>query len=135
LDRLLYVKTLNNGKTIHRLTPAEADHSQSKVSIEYRAVLLIGIDLMPIRIRISMLMPIQIRIHADPTLGFTHVGKSEYFFNFYFLSQHCQFKNFLEKSKVYKLFHLLGIITDSDRRVPDRHALDANPDLDPYPAK
>ncbi len=73
--------------------------------------------------------------HAGPTPGFTHVRKSEYFLNFYLYSQHCQFKNFLEKSEVYQLFHLLEIETDSGRPDPDRHALDANPVLDPDPAK
>jgi hypothetical protein len=110
----------------------------------------IGIVLMPIWNRISMLMTTHIRIRIRigikampvPAPNFTHVEKPEYFF--YFYSQHCQIAMFIYlisvkctiilsifdtiltssgKSYVYQLFNLLGLDTD-----PDLHALDADPD-------
>jgi hypothetical protein len=43
---------------------------------------------MTIRVRLSMLMPIQTDLDLDPSQSFTQVEKSETNFNFY--SQHCQ---------------------------------------------
>ncbi len=112
------------------------NYSQRKVSIVYRAVLWIVIDLMSIRIRISMLMSIKtmpVLIRALPQV--LHMLENQnIFLNFYFYSQHCQFTNFLEKVNLINFF-ICFVLKPSDRLDPDRHALDANPDLDPDPAK
>ncbi len=88
-------------------------------------VLWIGIVLMPIRIRISMLMPIQIRMdpdwdqhdadpHADPTPSFSHVRNSIFF---PFLSQ-------LHSFASLQCFVFLS-------SVKDWQAFDVDPDPDP----
>jgi hypothetical protein len=109
-------------------------------------------------VRISMLMPIQIRIGIKkmPILrrillqSFTYVGKSEILLllvralslynvlssssvsdvSYVFSILNSTLK-FLEKSLLYKPFHLLEIGNDMDRPDPDQHDLDAVPDPDP----
>jgi hypothetical protein len=57
-------------------------------STSYHQCCGFGIVLMPIRIRLSILMPSD----PDPTPSFTHVGKSEAFkLSFYYNSQQCHF--------------------------------------------
>jgi hypothetical protein len=87
--------------------------------------------------------------NADPKFpSFTHVltllvPVLPLYRTMFYLSHQCQSNvsyvfiildnvlNFLEKSSVYQLFHLLGIDTDPDRPHPDCHVLDADSHPDP----
>ena len=76
--------------------------------------------------------------HADPTSSFTHVENPKFFFIIFshsFAGLQCFI--FLSSVKVKDVislrstFHMPGTDTDTDRPDTDRHALDADSDLDP----
>ncbi len=79
--------------------------------------------------------------HADPTPSFTHIEKSIFLLlvtalpvHSVYISHQCQrcilksMLKFFGKIRVYQLYHLHGMDTDSDWQHPDRHGLDADPD-------
>jgi hypothetical protein len=125
--------------------------------IGYFPVLWIGIKTIQIRIRISHVDaetdPDPDRHqnnadpHADPTPKFYTWWKIRFL---YFWSQHCHFRmfylshqcrrvvcfkvlkywNFLEKSLLFQLFHLLRLDTDPDQLDSNQHALYGDPEPD-----